>query len=161
MQSYLRGAGATLLVLALAAGLPLAARAQAPEPRTVGAVTYVGGGIGDGEVAALREQAASYSAMIEFVEIEPGSQHGAWTADVVVDVKSGTQVLASIIVPGPLLLLRLAPGRYNIDATHGDVRLSKVLDIKPRGALLRERFIWRAAAGSLGGDLRDETPAKR
>ena len=140
--------------IAFFASLPAGAQVSAPEPRTVGGVTYIAGGIGDGEVAAMREQSANYSVMYEFVEVEPGSQRGNWTADVVVDVKSGTQSLASIIVPGPLLLLRLAPGRYTIDAVHGDVRITKTLEIKPRGALVRDRFIWKAAAGSLGSDLK-------
>lgn len=131
-----------------------AAIAQALPAQTTGGVTYVAGGIGEDDVKAMRAQASGYSALIEFVEVEPGSQRGNWTADIAVDVKSGKQLLASINVPGPMLLLRLAPGRYTLEATHGDVRLSKTLEVKPRGALLRERFIWRAAAGALGNDLR-------
>jgi hypothetical protein len=130
--------------------------AQTPAPQTAGNVTYLMGGIGESEVTALRAEAGSYSLMFEFVEIEPGSQHGSWTADVAVQVRSGNDVLANIAVTGPLLLLRLAPGRYVIDATHNDVKLTKTIEIKAKAALLRDRFIWRAAAGSLGSDLKNQ-----
>jgi hypothetical protein len=141
-------------ILACCAILPLAAHAQMPAAQTVGGVTYVSGGIGSDEVAAMREQAPSYSAMFEFVEVEAGSQHGNWTADVSLDVISGKQTLATVALDGPILLLRLQPGRYTLQATHGDVKLTKVIEIKARGPLLRDRFIWRAAAGALGNDLR-------
>jgi len=127
---------------------------QPPQPRSINGITYLAGGIGEAEVAALRAQSAQYSAFIEFAEVEPGSQRGNWTADVAVDVKSGTQLLASIPVPGPLLLLRLAPGRYVLEATHADVKLTKTIEIKAKAPPLRERFVWRAAAGTLGNDLR-------
>jgi len=160
MQKSTRGLAAAILALALGGAMPLLSHAQLPAPQTVGGVTYLAGGIGEGEVAALREQAAGYSAMFEFVEVEPGSTHGNWTADIALDVKSGGKTLASINVPGPVLLLKLAPGRYLLEATHADVKLSKTIDIKARGPLLRDRFIWRAAAGTLGNDLRGEPPAK-
>jgi len=102
----------------------------------------------------MQQAAAGYSVMIEFVEVEPGKPHGSWTADVAVSVKAGKQEVANIAVPGPLLLLRLPPGRYAVDAIHADVKLSKVLEIKPGAKVLRERFIWRAAPGALGSDLK-------
>lgn len=153
MTKFLYGLRAAALFLVLA-GLAPAAPAQMPEPRTAGGVTYVAGGIGEGEVAAMREQASGYSALIEFVEVEAGSLHGNWTADVAVDVKSAGRILASINVPGPMLLLRLAPGRYTLEATRADVKLTRTIEVKARARPLRERFIWRAAAGTLGNDLR-------
>jgi|GEM_PF-1118001 len=153
MHIFLGRLAAVLLILSLGAGLS-AAQAQMPEPRTAGGVAYVAGGIGDGEVAAMRAQASAYSALIEFVEVETGSMHGNWTADIAVDVKSGKQILTSINVPGPMLLLRLPPGRYTIDATRADIKLSKVLEVRAGAKPLRERFIWRAAPGTLGNDLK-------
>ena len=132
-----------------------AALAQTPGPQTIGPVTYVAGGVGTDEVAALKAQATAYSALIEFAEVEPGNPHGNWTADIAVDVKSGPQVLASINVLGPILLLRLAPGRYTLEATHADVKLTKAIEVKAKGPVVRERFVWRAAAGTLGNDLRN------
>jgi len=131
------------------------ALAQAPAPQTTGAVTYVVGGVGTDEVAAMQAQATAYSALIEFAEVEPGNPHGNWTADIAVDVKSGTQILASINVSGPILLLRLAPGRYTLEATHADVKLTKAIEVRAKGPVVRERFVWRAAAGTLGNDLRN------
>jgi hypothetical protein len=154
MQKFLVRFGAAVLFLAFGGALSPPGQAQALEVHTAGGVTYLTGGIGTDEVAALRKQAPAYSAMIEFVEVEAGSQRGDWTADVAVDVKSGKQTVASINVSGPMLLLRLAPGRYTLEATHGTVKLVKSLDIKAGGPPLRERFIWRAAAGSLGSGLR-------
>ena len=65
------------------------ASAQVPAPVRAGKLTYVTGGIGESEVTAMRTQARAYSALIEFVEIEPGNPRGVWTADLAVTVKSG------------------------------------------------------------------------
>jgi hypothetical protein len=156
MQTLKHALRAALFTAALT---PLLAHAQMPPAQTAGGVTYVTGGIGSDEVASMQAEAKNYSVMIEFVELEAGSQHGNWTADVSVDVKYGNQTLTSIAVTGPLLLLRLAPGRYSLDATHGDVKLNKVIEIKPNAKPSRERFVWMAAAGSLGSNLRSD-PAK-
>jgi len=150
-QAVIR-AGFAILALACTG---ISAWAQAPEPHSVGTVTYVAGGVGTDEVAAMKAQASAYSALIEFAEVEPGVPHGNWTADIAVDVKAGSQLLASINVPGPILLLRLAPGRYTLEATHADVKLTKSIEVKAKGPVLRERFVWRAAAGTLGNDLRN------
>jgi hypothetical protein len=144
-----------LLVAAASMLAGVSAIAQVPEIRTSGSVAYIAGGIGEGEVKAIRDQAASFSALVEFVEVEQGQMHGDWTADIAVNVLSGGQLIATLQAPGPLLLLRLAPGRYTLEAIHGDVKLSKVIEIKPRGALVRERFIWRVPQGSLGADLKN------
>jgi len=141
----------------LAAGLLFCAagQAQTPAPQAAGNITYLTGGIGENEVAAMRAEAPGYSLMFEFVEIEPGSQHGSWTADVAVQVRSGSEIIANIAANGPLLLLRLAPGRYVVEATHNDIKLAKTFEIKAKAPVLRDRFIWRAAAGSLGSDLKN------
>jgi hypothetical protein len=134
---------------------PPAPVSKPPQPQTVGGITWMDGGIGDGEVALIREQQAGYSALIEMVEVEPGSQRGNWTADVAVEIKSGGQTLANLPVQGPLLLLRMSPGKYTLEATHADVKLTKTIEIKAKAPLLRERFVWKAAAGSLGTDLKN------
>lgn len=143
---------AALLAFAMAP----AAFAQAPAPVTDGKVTYVTGGIGESEVSAMQAQARDYSALLEFVEVEPGNPRGVWTADVGITVKAGKETLASFNATGPLLLLRLPAGRYTIEATHGGVAMSKALDIKAGAKPLKERFIWRAQ-GSLGGEARTQS----
>ena len=144
-----------ILSAALLFGAAQTATAQAPAPVTAGKVTYVTGGIGESEVTAMRAQAREYSAMIEFVEIEPGNPRGVWTADVAVTVKSGKEALASFDATGPLLLLRLPAGRYTVEATHGGVAMSKPLAVAASAKPLQERFIWRAQ-GSLGGEARTQ-----
>ena len=133
-----------------------AAFAQAPAPVTDGKVTYVTGGIGESEVSAMQAQAREYSALLEFVEVEPGNPRGVWTADVGVTIKAGKEPLASFNATGPLLLLRLPAGRYTIEATHGGVAISKALDIRAGARSVKERFIWRAQ-GSLGGEARSQS----
>jgi len=144
-----------LIAALLFFGAVQTASAQVPAPVTAGKVTYVTGGIGESEVTAMRAQAREYSALIEFVEIEPGNPRGVWTADVAVTVKSGKESLATFDATGPLLLLRLPAGRYTLEATHGGVVMSKPLAVAAGAKPVQERFIWRAQ-GSLGGEARTQ-----
>jgi hypothetical protein len=145
----------TILIAVLLLGAAQTAVAQVPASVNAGKVTYVTGGIGESEVTAMRAQAREYSALIEFVEIEPGNPRGVWTADVAVSIKSGKEVLATFDATGPLLLLRLPAGRYTVEATHGGVAMSKPLAVAAGANPAQERFIWRAQ-GSLGGEARTQ-----
>ncbi len=146
-----RGAGVLLVAAGMAVSVHTLAQAPMPAPITSGGITYLSGGVGEGEQTALRAQAKDYSMLIEFAEVEAGNPRGVWTADVSLAVKSGQTLVATLSTNGPLLLLRLAPGTYTLDATHGGVLRSKTVQIKAGAAPLQERFVW-PATGSLGGN---------
>ena len=79
--------------------------------------------------------------LLEFTEVERGTVHGRWSSDVKVTVKSGANVLLGMTTEGPLMLMRLKPGSYLIEAYSGGVKQNKRIEVKAN-ALVRERFFW-------------------
>ena len=115
--------------------------AQLPAVKTEGAVSYLSGGIGDDEEAQIRSAARDYGVLLEFSEVERGTSHGRWTADVKVSIKAGQGVLLSAATDGPLMLVRLKPGSYTVEAERNGAKQAKRIEVKASG-LMRERFFW-------------------
>ena len=115
--------------------------AQLPSVKAEGTVAYLSGGIGDDEEIEIRRAAKDYGVLLEFTEVERGTVHGRWSSDVKVTVKSGANVLLSRTTEGPLMLMRLKPGSYLIEAYRGGVKQNKRIEVKAN-ALVRERFFW-------------------
>ena len=114
---------------------------QLPPVKTQGAVSYVSGGIGDDEEIEIRRAAKDYGVLLEFAEVERGTSHGQWTADVDLSVKSGAEVLLSTRTEGPLMLVKLKPGSYVFEADRKGVKHAKRIEVKAN-AVVRERFFW-------------------
>jgi len=130
------------LIAGLAAmSVTLDAWAQLPAVKSAGEVRYLSGGIGDDEELEIRRAAADFGMLLEFTEVERGNNHGKWSADIDVTVRSGNQAVLSTRTDGPLLLLRLAPGAYTVEAARKGVRQTKRIEVKP-GKLARERYFW-------------------
>jgi hypothetical protein len=86
-----------------------------PPERSQGSVTYVSGGIGKDESDAMKQAASRYSLAIEMAS--PASPRAQYVADVKIDIRDqrGATVL-STISDGPILLAKLPPGRYTVNA---------------------------------------------
>jgi hypothetical protein len=116
-------AGALALALALPASAAalLMQRTELPRPRTEGAVTWVSGGLGRTESAAMTAEAKDYPLRL-FFSIENTVEY---LADVHVTIKdhTGTDVL-STTAEGPIMLVKLPPGEYTVvaDAFGKDLR---------------------------------------
>ena len=114
---------------------------QLPAAKTQGAVSYLSGGIGDDEEIQIRSAAKEYGVLLEFAEVERGTAHGRWTSDVGVTIKSGANAVLSATADGPLMLVKLKPGSYVIDAERQGVKQTKRIEVKANG-VARERFFW-------------------
>ena len=102
---------------------------------------YLCGGIGDDEEIQIRGAAKDYGMLLEFAEVERGTSHGRWTSDVSVTVKSGANAVLSTTTDGPLMLIRLKPGSYTVEAERYGAKQAKRIEVKSSG-LVRERFFW-------------------
>lgn len=109
--------------------------------KTQGAVSYLSGGIGDDEEGQIRGAAKDYGVLLEFSEVERGTSHGRWTSDVSVTIKSGASAVLSTTAEGPLMLVKLKPGSYVVDAERQGVKQTKRIEVKAN-AVARERFFW-------------------
>ena len=108
-----------LLGLLVIGGFAAAAHADEgtlPAERSQGSVTYVTGGIGKDESDAMKQAASRYSLAIEMSS--PAGPRAEYVADVKIDIRDqqGKTVL-STTSDGPILLAKLPPGRYTVNAS--------------------------------------------
>lgn len=107
-----------------------------------GGVQYLSGGIGKDEARAVQAAAPAWTAVLEFVAHDTRAQADEFLANVSVQVRDAHQrtVLATVS-EGPFVLARLAPGRYEVQATVEGQTLTRALTVPARGSS-REVFVW-------------------
>lgn len=104
--------------------------ATLPPLHKSGQVEYLSGGIGKDEATAIERASKQWPLTLEFAVKE--KEHAAFVANVslvVRDAKGHTALQTTS--DGPLLLARLAPGHYTIDATLADKTLHRQVSINP------------------------------
>lgn len=113
-----------------------------PPVRTHGAVTYLSGGIGQDEQAAMKQAAGQYPLEVEFVETGPA--HAFFSAGVQVTItdRAGNAVLDARS-DGPFLLAMLPDGQYTITARNSASMKTRTVTIE-RDKHTRVVFDWRA-----------------
>jgi hypothetical protein len=101
------------VVMAFATATATAAEYLLPGLKTENGITYMSGGIGQAEANAMRKEAKHYPLSMVF----SANKDNEYLADVHVTIKdkAGNEVL-STISEGPVILLKLPPGRYSIEA---------------------------------------------
>ncbi len=99
-----------------------------PSAKTQNGVTYLSGGVGEGQAAAMKAAAANYPVMLTFAD--PG---GAYLADVKVTIsdQKGHPVL-NTVSKGPMLLVDLPPGQYRLNAEYKGNTQSQALSVKSK-----------------------------
>lgn len=122
-----------------------------PPVKTQGAVTYLSGGIGQDEARAVEAAAPRWPAVLEFVKNQAPSRQGAFLANVSVRITDPAHhtVLATVS-DGPFVLARLAPGRYDVEATVEGRTLTRALHVAATGST-REVFVWPGSAAHAAG----------
>lgn len=111
--------------------------ANLPEIKTQGTVTYLSGGIGSDETAAIKAASPNYSLTLQF-----SASTGAFLAAVVVKITdAGGNVVLDTTSEGPYLLVNLEPGRYTVDAMLDGISRGTEVTIKP-GAPQKRSLIW-------------------
>jgi hypothetical protein len=88
------------------------------------------GGIGADESEAILQEARTWPLVLELAQ--NGPTRAAYISDVRIIIKDGSgKIVLDTITEGPFLLVRLAPGRYSLDASyesktlHRDVSIGK------------------------------------
>jgi hypothetical protein len=117
LRAIARGVGPMVAaVLLTVACLPSAAIARTEEVVTASSgVTYVSGGAGTEAVDRLRAMEKNFNLKMVFA-----LNSGEYLADVKVTVvDAANKVVLDTMSEGPLLLARLPPGSYQVNATYG------------------------------------------
>lgn len=133
--------GSTLVALAAAAAGGAWA-APLPPMHHQGSVQYLSGGIGKDEARAVQAAAPAWPAVLEFVAHDPQAKADEFLANVSVQVRDAHQhtVLATVS-EGPFVLAKLAPGRYEVQATVEGRTLTRAITVPAQGSS-REVFVW-------------------
>ena len=128
---------------ALATGSALAlAAAPLPPVHDEGSVAWLSGGIGQGETQAIEHSEKNWPLTLEFAQRD--HKHGDFVANVAVVVRDAHgRTLLHATSDGPLLLARLAPGRYAVDATLDGKTLHEKVAVHS-GADTKAVFVWPA-----------------
>jgi hypothetical protein len=133
---------AVALASALSSSTLTWAQSKVPFPREhhKGAVTWISGGIGKDEADAMRGVASRYN--VRLVMAVARKPHAAFLGAVPVKITDAKgRVVLDIKTDGPLLFLKLPPGRYTVSANVAGHVLSKSLQAKDRRSL-QIALIW-------------------
>ena len=133
-------AAGLLLSLSLLSPGAMADAADLPEVKTQGAVSYLSGGIGSDETAAIKAASKNYT--LTLLMSISGGERGAFLASVPVKIMdaAGNTVL-EVTTDGPYLLANLAPGRYDVVGTLDGVERKTSVTLKS-GANQQRNLTW-------------------
>ena len=107
---------ASLLVAAPAVSAGnYAAMSQLPPEQKQGNVTYLSGGIGQEEAAAMRREESKFPLTLEFVKHAKPSAEYLTGVNVTIKDHQGKTVL-NTVADGPFLLAKLPDGKYTVTA---------------------------------------------
>ncbi len=88
-------------------------QAQLPQVQTKGDASYISGGVGEGERAAILRMSRDFN-----LKLEMADKGGEYISDAnVVIRKQGNEIL-NVTPDGPLMFVKLPAGTYQISATH-------------------------------------------
>lgn len=114
-----------LAALALALNVPAFGTETGTTPQ---GWSYVSGGVGSDELQALHARREQFSLWV----VTAARPSGAYLADVQAMVSdAGHQVVFDHRLAGPWLFINLAPGRYEIEASHKGETQTKTTTIHP------------------------------
>jgi enamine deaminase RidA (YjgF/YER057c/UK114 family) len=111
-----------------------------PAQGTQGNVSFVSGGVGEDEAAAMKSAAAGYPLELQFVQ--KATPRDEFLADVKVRITDRAKnVVLDTVTSGPFLLARLPAGTYQIEADHAGLTKRHTVDVRA-GKHSRAVFVW-------------------
>jgi len=128
----------------LSAALPAFAagqQASLPKPKTEGAITYLSGGIGQDEAAAMKQAERDYPLSMIFTE----GKRNEYLADVQVSIKDHTgKTVLQAPSNGPIMLVKLPHGQYQVTAQVNGKALHRTAKVADKGDT-HLWFMWPSA----------------
>jgi len=122
----------TLLKIILSAHLVLMSSlslAQIPETQYSQGISFITGGVGEGETVAILAEAKQWPLLLEMSQIENG--RGVWIFGATIKIlNSSKQTIFNAQADGPYMLVNLAPGGYLIEAMYEGVMQKRSISIK-------------------------------
>ncbi|MFM1870416.1 MAG: hypothetical protein RLY99_1160 [Pseudomonadota bacterium] len=105
------------------------AQADVPESKNYQGIQYITGGIGSEESEAMLELGKKWPLVLEFSQAHP--QRPLWVADVTVKIiDQKKKVVFDAMSDGPILLVNLAPGNYELQLSFEGKPLKRAVKIE-------------------------------
>jgi hypothetical protein len=125
--------------MAVAIALGAAVATAAPKVTPDGSVAWLSGGVTADERAELVLQLPDYNLRV----VTAAQRSGSYLSDVALAIRDakGTVVL-QVTLDGPMLYARMAPGRYDLELSHGGLTQKRTVVVPPTGR--REAFFYWA-----------------
>lgn len=121
-----------MLVYMMTSIYPIIVLAELPKIQLENNIQIIAGGIGLDESIAIRKESKNWPILFEFSKIN-GSK-AEWISDVAIVIRdSKNKLIIAMNVEGPLILLKLAPGKYLLEANfegNKKIRLFEIADLK-------------------------------
>jgi hypothetical protein len=114
-----------------------------PPIRMTHGIEYMSGGIGSDEAKFMETVSPRWPATLEFAVQDHTRADFAADVRVTVRDQDGRAVLDNVLATGPFLVARLAPGRYQVEATLSAQTLKQDLTVLP-GAPAKALLLWPA-----------------
>ncbi len=111
----------------------ISAHAATPPIFMTHGVEYMSGGIGPDEAELMQIVSPRWAATFEFAVKDHKGADLAANVHVTVRDKSGTALLDNVVSGGPLMVARLEPGQYEVEAQLGGQSLKQPLQITAGG----------------------------
>ena len=147
--------GAALMAVAIVTLPAVAADSNvSPAQGTQGKVSFVSGGVGEDEAAAMKSAAAGYPLELQFVQ--KATPRDEFLADVKVRITDRSKnVVLDTVTTGPFLLAKLPSGTYQVEADHRGVTKRQTVDIRS-GKHQRSVFVWTPSADEVRQSLLEQ-----
>ena len=105
------------------------AQADVPESKNYQGIQYITGGIGSEESEAMLELGKKWPLVLEFSQAHP--ERPLWVADVTVKIiDQKKKVVFDAMSDGPILLVDLAPGNYELQLSFEGKPLKRTVKIE-------------------------------
>ncbi|TAM50876.1 carboxypeptidase regulatory-like domain-containing protein [Trinickia dabaoshanensis] len=126
--------------LGIATLIPARAQTGSPHEHVQGSTTYVSGGIGMDEVAAIKQLVTHYPLELEFAR--HAATKNEYVSDVKVIIKDHTnKTVLNATSDGPFMLVKLPQGRYAVSTERNGVSQQRAANVTP-GQHERLLFLW-------------------
>jgi hypothetical protein len=111
-----------------------------PPIQSQGQTEFVTGGIGRDESEVMKREARAWPLLLELTQASAPRPEYISDVQITVKDKSGNTVLDAT-AEGPYMLIRLAPGKYSLDATYEAVTLHRDLKLE-QGRNRKMVLVW-------------------
>ena len=102
---------------------------QIPDTQYSEGISYISGGVGDGESEAILAEAKQWPVLLELSQLENG--RGVWIFGAQIKLVNNQQkVIFNAQADGPYMLINITPGDYQILATYQSVEQKRALTVK-------------------------------